>query len=199
MDFLIDKGLSIAGAAGIAGNMQVESQFKTDALGDKGTSIGLVQWHASNKDALFAWCNKKGLDPLSLKAQLDFLWFELTTKFSSLTNDLKTIEDPQEAAYQFADEFENPAVISPKRKEYAQQFFDEYSESGISTTLKSLALGTTIGLSSLFTGNDENVGTDYFGSGTGNLPGTNSGGDGGDWAGSLPKLKSLMPAGTWIG
>jgi hypothetical protein len=198
MDFLIDKGLSIAGAAGIAGNMQVESQFRTDILGDKGTSIGLVQWHADRKDALFSWCKKKGLDALSLNAQLQFLWFEMTTKFSSLTNDLKTIEDPQEAAYQFADEFENPAVISPKRKEYAQQFFDEYSEGGLSTTLKSLAIGTTLGLASIFNTNDTNVGRDYFGPGTGKLPGTDRGGIGGDWAGSLPKLISVLPAGTWI-
>lgn len=139
MKFLIDKGLSIAGAAGIAGNMQVESAFKTDALGDRGTSIGLVQWHKSNKDALFSWCEQKNMDPLSYEGQMAFLWFELETKFRRLKSYLQTTEDPRDAAYRFADDFENPAVISPKRMDYAEEFFNEYNESGSSIgTLKSI-------------------------------------------------------------
>ena len=130
MQFLIDKGLSVAGAAGIAGNMKVESNFKTDAEGDHGTSIGLVQWHASNKDALFAWCENKKLDPLSYEAQMAFLWFELQTKFKSLLAYLRTTEDPRDAGYRFADDFENPATISPKRMDYAEEFFNEYDAAG---------------------------------------------------------------------
>ena len=202
MQFLIDKGLSVAGAAGIAGNMKVESQFKTDAEGDQGTSIGLVQWHASNKDALFAWCEQKNMDPLSYDAQMAFLWFELQTKFKRLLAYLQTTEDPRDAGYRFADDFENPAVISPKRMDYAEEFFNEYNESGGAIgTLKSIwnnvkmaaAVGTAIAAS------NNSTGRTYFGAGAGNLPGAKGGGDDGNWGGTLPKLISILPAGTWIG
>ena len=199
MQFLIDKGLSIAGAAGIAGNMKIESNFKTDAEGDHGTSIGLVQWHASNKEALFSWCESKKLDPLSYEAQMAFLWFELQTKFKRLLAYLQTAEDPRDAAYQFADDFENPAVISPKRMDYAEQFFNEYNDSGSTIgTLKSIwnNVKTATAIGGIMT---SSALADYFGEGSGRLPGSSGGGDGGDWGGSLPKLISILPAGTWIG
>ena len=211
MQFLIDKGLSVAGAAGIAGNMKIESNFKTDAEGDHGTSIGLVQWHASNKDALFAWCENKKLDPLSYEAQMAFLWFELQTKFKSLLAYLRTTEDPRDAGYRFADDFENPATISPKRMDYAEKFFNEYNEAGGDVgggpigTLKSIwnnvktaaAVGGIMAVGALTV--DDEIGQEYFGQGAGKLPGASGGGDGGDWGGSLPKLISILPAGTWIG
>jgi hypothetical protein len=208
MQFLIDKGLSVAGAAGIAGNMKIESNFKTDAEGDHGTSIGLVQWHASNKDALFAWCENKKLDPLSYEAQMAFLWFELQTKFKSLLAYLRTTEDPRDAAYRFADDFENPATISPKRMDYAEKFFKEYGEDGSGAPIGTLSsiwnnvktaatVGTVMAAGALTT--TGGIGQEYFGSGAGKLPGATGGGDGGDWGGSLPKLISILPAGTWIG
>lgn len=207
IQFLVDKGLSVAGAAAIAGNMKVESSFKTDILGDKGTSIGLVQWHASRKDALFAWCEQKKLDPLSFNGQMAFLWFELQTNFAGLTSYLKKVEDPRDAAYKFADDFENPAIISPKRMDYAEEFFNEYNESGGPIgTLKSIwnnvktavAFGAALG-SAAWSADKSKSGVAFFGSGTGQLLGTSGGGDGGNWAGSLPKLMSLMPAGKWVG
>jgi GH24 family phage-related lysozyme (muramidase) len=127
MRFLIDKGLSVAGAAGIAGNMQIESNFKTSVLGDNGTSIGLVQWHYERKDKLFSWAKQNGYDPLSTKGQLEYLWWELGTSFSKLKSDLKIIQDPRAAAFQFAKEFERPANISANRSVYAQQYFNEYN------------------------------------------------------------------------
>jgi murein DD-endopeptidase MepM/ murein hydrolase activator NlpD len=132
--FLIDKGLSAAGAAGIAGNMKIESNFKTSVLGDNGTSIGLCQWHMDRKDKLFSWTEENGYDPLSTKGQLEYLWWELTTLFSRLTSDLKIIEDPKAAAYQFAKDFEVPAQISENRMEYAQQYFDAYTSGGADET-----------------------------------------------------------------
>ena len=127
-DFLVGKGLSPAGAAGILGNMKAESNFKTGALGDSGTSVGLVQWHASRKDRLMSWAKEKGLDPMSVNGQLEYLWWELTNKFSRLTNLLKTIQDPYEAAYQFAKQFERPAVIAKTRMIGAEQYFDIFNK-----------------------------------------------------------------------
>lgn len=126
-DFLIDKGLSPAGAAGILGNMYIESGFKTGALGDSGSSLGLVQWHASRKKRLIQRAKDQGVDPLSIDFQLEHLWWDLTTNFSSLTNTLKTIKDPEEAAYMFADIFENPTVIQSSRKIAARQYYNMFS------------------------------------------------------------------------
>lgn len=127
-DLLIAKGLSPAGAAGILGNMKIESNFKTNALGDSGTSVGLVQWHASRKDRLMSWAKESGLDPMSINGQIEYLWWELTNKFTRLTDTLKTISDPYEAAYQFAKQFERPATIAKSRMQGAQQYFDEFNK-----------------------------------------------------------------------
>ncbi len=127
-DLLVAKGLSPAGAAGILGNMKIESDFRTNALGDSGTSIGLVQWHASRKDRLMSWAKENGLDPMSINGQIEYLWWELTNKFSKLTDTLKTISDPYEAAYQFAKQFERPATISRSRMLGAQQYFEKFNE-----------------------------------------------------------------------
>lgn len=41
------------------------------------------------------------------------------------------------------------------------------------------------------------VGANIFGTGASNLIGASGGGDDGDWGGSLPKLISILPAGSW--
>ena len=148
--FLVDKGLSAAGAAGIAGNMKIESNFKTAVLGDNGKSIGLCQWHMGRKDKLFSWAKENGHDPLSTKGQLEYLWWELTTLFSRLTSDLKIIQDPQAAAYQFAKEFEVPAQISEMRMTYAQQYFDKYDPSATVDTDSDTESDSDFSLVSLF-------------------------------------------------
>jgi hypothetical protein len=160
MSFLIDKGLSVAGAAGIAGNMKIESNFKTSILGDHGTSIGLCQWHLERKDRLFSWTESEGFEPLSVEGQLEYLWWELNHSFKRLVYELESIEDPREAAKQFAAQFERPAHIAPERMEYAQQYFDEYNDSGAIGTLKSIwngikTVGTLAGAA--WSGGDEKI------------------------------------------
>jgi len=170
MRFLIDKGLSAAGAAGIAGNMKIESNFKTAVLGDNGTSIGLCQWHMDRKDKLFSWAEENGYDPLSTKGQLEYLWWELTTLFSRLTSDLKIIEDPYAAAEEFAKKFEVPKHISTNRMEYAQEYFDKYNSTGGGSTdsdsdfsLVSLFRKGVAGASLFSLGDDESNGVKLLG------------------------------------
>lgn len=130
MDFLMDKGLSQAGAAGIAGNIRVESNFKPDVYGDKGTSVGIVQWHNTRMTGLFNFAKQKGAEALSIDTQLEYLWYELTKSYSGLIQSLKNATDPAAAAEEFARVFERPAKISPKRMEYAQQYMEQYSTKG---------------------------------------------------------------------
>lgn len=135
IDFFVDKGLSETGAAGIAGNLFVENGFKTDNPGDGGTSNGLAQWHNDRwwgPNGFEAWCTRKGLDPWSVNGQLEFLWWELSTNYSSLADKLKN-EDitPEDAAYIFAAKYERPAHISSERKTKAAEFYEEYSKSSL--------------------------------------------------------------------
>jgi hypothetical protein len=131
MDFFTDKGLSTGGAAGIAGNLYVESGFKTYNLGDHGTSNGLAQWHNerwTGPDGFEQWCTRNSLDPWSVEGQLEFLWWELSSKYSSLKSRLSDTLEPEPAANMFAEEFERPAFISPERAKNARKFYDDYDE-----------------------------------------------------------------------
>lgn len=147
MDFFIDKGLSEPGAAGIAGNLFFESGFKTDNPGDHGTSNGLAQWHEGRwwgENGFEAWCTRNGLDPWSVEGQLEFLWWELSTGYKSLTEKLKDEDiEPEAAAELFAKVFERPSYISSERKTNAAQFYEEYSKSSLNplNALKSLTSG----------------------------------------------------------
>jgi peptidoglycan hydrolase-like protein with peptidoglycan-binding domain len=131
MKFFIDNGLTVAGAAGIVGNMRVESNFNPGAEGDKGTSYGLVQWHATNKTALFAHAKSVGKPVNDIDMQLEYLWDELTSRFKTLVSFLKSTTDPRDAAEQFARKFERPAVISKKRMDYAEQYANSYDPNNI--------------------------------------------------------------------
>jgi len=162
MKLLIDRGLSVAGAAGVAGNMKVESGFKTDIVGDKGTSYGLCQWHLGRWDHLNQFAEQQGKDPADPVLQVDFVMLELNESFRSLHDYLKTTKDPNEAAFKFADIFENPAVISPKRMEYAVQYANEFDPSlidmaadaisGTWNSLTNIAAGVGIGVAGLAAG-----------------------------------------------
>ena len=88
--FLKAKGLSDEAAAGVMGNIQQESNFSTTAVGDGGTSYGLIQWHAGRKDNLYSYCKQNGYDPSSLEGQLNFLWNESLDPNSSYGKELKS-------------------------------------------------------------------------------------------------------------
>ena len=45
INFFVNKGLTKEQAAGIAGNLFMESSFNTDVLGDNNSSFGIAQWH----------------------------------------------------------------------------------------------------------------------------------------------------------
>ena len=87
-NFLKAKGLSDAAAAGVLGNIQAECNFRLTAVGDNGTSFGLIQWHAGRWDRLKQFCSEKKLDPNSLQGQLEFLWNESLDPESSYGKNL---------------------------------------------------------------------------------------------------------------
>lgn len=129
MTFLKNKGFSTSQAAGIAGNMQIESGFDPKAVGDSGTSFGIVQWHGVNGDNLKKWCEKNGYAWDSMNGQLEFLWWELKNHQATTMSALKTQSNPRDAAYVFAKMFERPAHIGNNRADAAEEIYNNFTKS----------------------------------------------------------------------
>jgi len=200
IDYLKSKGLSAAGATGVAANLYVESAgtFSTTIKGDHGTSIGLAQWHNerwTGKNGLVTWAKQNGKDPYSVEGQLDFLLWELSKpSFNSLLKTLKTTEDPEEAADLFCKRFERPTVNQAtydKRKKYAREFYKTEEPSEKETEPEDDKDSTWGSLTNLMTGI---VGASTMASlgipqGEVDSGKATPGGIGGDWGGSM--LKAL--------
>jgi hypothetical protein len=107
--FFISHGLSPGAAAGILGNLMVESGINPGAIGDGGSSFGIAQWHLGRADALRSFAGSSGQDWHSLSAQLAYLWHELQTSYGSVLGQLKTTGSSSQAASIFAGGYERPA------------------------------------------------------------------------------------------
>ena len=125
--FFKNKGLTTSQAAGIAGNLQSESEFDPNAVGDNGTSFGIAQWHKERFDNLKKWSAKNGLKWNSFDAQLQYLWWELQNSESGALSKLKLENDPESAAYTFAKYFERPSEIASTRMQNATRIYDTYT------------------------------------------------------------------------
>ena len=123
--YLIKKGYSPSQASGIAGNIYVESGYKTGALGDGGTSYGLCQWHNSRWERLVKFCEEKDLDSSSVEGQLIYLDWELKTREKKARKELMKTTTPYDSAYAFAKYFERPSKINPKRMRKAEEVFQK--------------------------------------------------------------------------
>lgn len=88
-------------------NINHESGFKTDAVGDGGTSYGICQWHNSrNMNLRNAFPNNYD----TLEAQIQFLIYELENSYNNLYNNLTTSSlSANELTYKFCKIFESPA------------------------------------------------------------------------------------------
>ena len=128
IDFLKEKGLSEEQASGIAGNLFIESRFKTDALGDNGTSFGLAQWHENRWDDLKEFVRDNDYDINSINGQLEFLWYELKNKYYSVLVELKKTYTPADAATVFASKYEKPASKNySNRVKSAEDLYEKYT------------------------------------------------------------------------
>ena len=150
-NFLKYKGLSDAAAAGVMGNIQAECNFRLTAVGDGGTSYGLIQWHAGRKSNLINWCNQNGYDPSSLQGQLEFLWYESLDPNSSYGRNLTsqgfyTTDDPVTAAVIFHNVVEKSAssqdTVRSKRGGYATSWYNKYQGTGPTNVDGSLTLSS---------------------------------------------------------
>jgi hypothetical protein len=140
--YFTGKGLTLAQAAGIAGNMQQESwldptmiQGLTHAdenyrpVADVG--FGLVQWTTSDRQqGLVDYAEETNRSIIDLSMQLDYVWVELEGSYKSTLEKLRQTTNPVDAAVVVHDGYEvsqdNEQEVINIRGGNAQSFFDEF-------------------------------------------------------------------------
>lgn len=149
-NFLLTKGLTPAGAAGLMGNLEAESALRPNnlqnsyerSLGytdesytaavDNGVyndfvndcaGYGLAQWtYRARKAALLDFCESSGRSIGDLNAQLEFLYKELSESYSGLLAKLKATTSIKEASDLVLTQFERPADMGDSVKEKRAAF-----------------------------------------------------------------------------
>jgi hypothetical protein len=105
-------GLTPAQAAGVAGNLQVESGFNPAALNRKEGAIGLAQWEGGRRTRLQQFAASRGTSETDLGTQIDYLIYELQGPESGALAKLKATSDPASAAAAFDQYYERSAGSS---------------------------------------------------------------------------------------
>lgn len=117
---LREKGYSKAAICAIFANMEHESGFRKDALGDyingQPTSYGLCQWHDSRWTDLKNYCKEHGYDESSLEGQVAFMDHELQTGYKDVYDKLMSVDDTIEGAKE-ASKYWTIYYEKPKYKE----------------------------------------------------------------------------------
>ena len=130
-NFFVSKGLTKVQSAGIVGNLMQESNVQPTAVEyGGGPGRGIAQWsvggrwNASYHDNVTWYAAAHGLSRWSLTAQLDFIWYELTT-FGYGLSTLRA------ATIAFQDRYEICGTCdSTQRIHYAQQVLATFGGGG---------------------------------------------------------------------
>ena len=127
---LIKRGFTKTEAISLAGNMSVESRFKTDAT--DGKAVGLCQWQGDRLKALKSYAIAKGKPYTDIELQLDFIKYEMKDYYLQYVKGI-----PKELVY-----INSGTVAAPK---YIKTRKDLTSTQAISRDFsKGLALGKTV-------------------------------------------------------
>lgn len=120
-EFLVSNGYSYAAAAGIVGCVAGESGGNAEAVGDQGTSFGLIQEHGPQYSGLVTGnVNKDFQDQLQGIIQYN------NAQGSNLVNMLNQLNDPVQAADFYSKYFERPAVLySDVQQSVAQSVYQQ--------------------------------------------------------------------------
>ncbi|MFV3292275.1 phage tail tip lysozyme [Pseudomonas sp. NY11955] len=109
IDFFRAKGWTEDQAKGIAANLEQESGFRADAVGDGGNAYGLAQWHP-DRQANFTRFSGKDIRQSTAQEQLDFIHYELTRgREKSAGERLRMAGSASEAAAIVSQYYERPA------------------------------------------------------------------------------------------
>jgi len=132
-DFLKSKGFTSVQTSGIIGNLIQESGLNPYLEGDKGTSIGIAQWHNERKTAVINACpgtkvKSKDSNVINnlILCQLNFLYSELQNNEKSTLMSLQNQITIKGATISFQNNFERCGDCrESNRIAYAQQVFNK--------------------------------------------------------------------------
>jgi hypothetical protein len=103
-----DRGLSDAGARGMADNMTRESSGDPTAIGPGGHAIGLFQHEGPRREALEKFAKARGTSPTDPDTQVDFAHKELREQYPQLLATLQKTTDRDAAEDSVKRLFERP-------------------------------------------------------------------------------------------
>ncbi|MBE6148444.1 MAG: M23 family metallopeptidase [Firmicutes bacterium] len=127
---LRQSGFSNNAVAALMVNMESESNFRTTALGDSGTSYGLCQWHNGRYTKLKNYC---GSEYSTVKCQLSYLIYELQNSYKGVYNYLLSNNSAWKMAEYFCIHFEVPAnryTNCPNRANRSAAKYEAYVNNG---------------------------------------------------------------------
>jgi hypothetical protein len=100
LEFFQSKGWSLAQAAGIVANLDIETggTFNPAAIGDGGRAYGIAQWHPDRQAHFQSWAGRS-IRGSTFEQQLEFVQFELTEgREKRAGNRIRQTTTPQDAA-----------------------------------------------------------------------------------------------------
>lgn len=113
--FFESKGWTKEQAAGIVGNLFVESGLRTDAVGDGGRAYGIAQWHP-DRQATFKREYGKDIRESTFQEQLEFVNWELNNSEKKAGNRLRGASSAQDAAAIVDESYERSAGIHREQR-----------------------------------------------------------------------------------
>lgn len=146
MDILVANGLPVKSAAGVTGNLEIESNFDPRAVADNEPSYGIAQWNKNwNRwQRLEAYAAELNEDPFDYFLQMKFLIYDMKTggihkcwehlsNPANITN-FDGAKDDKNSTWYFFDVFEKAApenYVSKKRSRpgAAREAFEDYQAS----------------------------------------------------------------------
>lgn len=120
-------GINDAALAGVLANLQGESGFNPNKVGDGGAAYGICQWQGPRLDQMVKYCEENGLNPVSREGQLSFLVYDLINNYIYAYDQIRLCEDSEngalQATYNFCAYYEVPAdpgAESVEREEWTK-------------------------------------------------------------------------------
>jgi hypothetical protein len=122
-EFFLQKGLPAHQAAGIVGNLAIESgNFDPNVIsgkrkGDGGKATGIAQWHPDRFGNVQRVASQAGHSPYTLEGQLEGVWWELNNTEKGAFNKLKYTTTAADAALSFDKNYERSAGLHTRQRQ----------------------------------------------------------------------------------
>lgn len=130
LEFFVKNEWSKEQACGLIANIEAESAFNPQAIGDGGLAFGICQWHA-DRQADFRARFGQSIKDADYAAQLEFVVFELKNKESRAGKALHATGTAEEAGEVVCSLYERPndpdGKVRHSRGERARDWFQALS------------------------------------------------------------------------